>query len=296
MPTEPGSSVPRRQLGRHLRILREDAQVSVKLAAEQLEWSTPKIWRIESGATSLRALDVEAMCRLYGAPAETTAALMGLARESKARGWWHAYGDAIPAWFELYVSLETAASHLRQYGPELIPGLLQTAAYATEVFVLHHPDMPSEEVARGVAVRLERQKLLTRARPPAPRLAAVLSEAVLRRPLRDRAAMTEQFRHLLRVGRLPNVSIRVLPLRAGLHPGAVAGGSFTILDFPDLGLARGAEPTTVYSDGLTGALYLDKPDEIAAYEKVWASIVAATLDETQSMRLIAAIAKEHPTP
>lgn len=294
MPTEPGSSVPRRQLGRHLRILREEARFTVKLAAQQLEWSTPKIWRIEGGATSLRALDVEAMCRLYGASEKTTRALMGLARESNAKGWWHAYGDAIPAWFELYVSLESAASSLRQYEPELIPGLLQTAAYATEVFELHHPDMPPEEVSRGVAVRMERQKLLTQ--PSAPQLVAVLSEAALRRPLRDRAAMIEQFRHLLRAGRLPNVSIRVLPLRAGLHRGAFAGGSFTILDFPDLGLARGAEPTTVYSDGLTGALYLDKPDEIAAYEKVWASIVAAAFDETQSMRLIAAIAKEHPTP
>ena len=108
--------------------------------------------------------------------------------------------------------------------------------------------------------------------------------------------MTDQFRSLLRVGRLPNVSIRVLPLRAGLHRGATAGGSFTILDFPDLGNARGAEPSTVYSDGLTGALYLDKPAEVAAYGNLWASIVAASLDESQSMRLIAAIAKEHPSP
>lgn len=296
MPTEPGSTVPRRQLGRHLRQLREDAQMTIKLAAEELEWSAPKIWRIEGGATSMRALDVEAMCRLYGASPDTTAALMALARETRAKGWWHAYGDAIPTWFELYVSLESAASRLRKYEPELIPGLLQTAAYATEVFRLYGPDAHPDEVRRSVAVRMERQQLLTRTRPPAPQLHAVLNEASLRRPLRDRAAMIEQFRHLLRASRLPNVSIRVLPLRAGLHRGATAGGSFTILDFPDLGHARGAEPTTVYSDGLTGALYLDKPEEVAAYEKVWSSIVAATLDERQSMRLIAVIAKEHSSP
>lgn len=296
MPTDQGSTVPRRGLARQLRQLREDARITISLTAEELEWSTQKIWRIEGAETSMRALDVAAMCRLYEAPPDLTEALMALARETKAKGWWHAYGDAIPAWFELYVSMESAANHLRQYGPELIPGLLQTEAYATEVFQIHHPDMPADEVRRGVAVRMERQALLTRTRPPVPRLEAVLNEAVLRRSLRDPAAMVEQYRHLLRVGQLSNVSIRVLPLRAGLHSGAVAGGSFTILDFPDLGRARGAEPTTIYSDGLTGALYLDKPDEVAAYERVWASIVAASLDETQSMRLIAAIAKEHLTP
>lgn len=103
MSTAAGSTVPRRQLGRYLRQLREEARITVKAAADALEWSAPKIWRIEGGATSMRSLDVEAMCRIYGAPPEMTEALTGLARETKARGWWHSYGDAIPTWFELYV-------------------------------------------------------------------------------------------------------------------------------------------------------------------------------------------------
>lgn len=293
MAIDPGSTVPRRQLGRHLRQLREEAQITVKVAAEELEWSAPKIWRIEGGATSMRALDVEAMCRLYQASAETTLALMGLARETRAKGWWHSYGDAIPAWFELYVGLESAANRLRQYQPELVPGLLQTEEYAREVFQLGHSDMPAAEVERGVAVRLERQGLLTRTRPAAPRLEVVLNEAVLHRPLTDRAAMAQQLRHLVTVGEQPNVSVRVLPLRAGLHRAALAGGSFVILDFPDTGRVGGAEPTTVYSDGLTGALYLDKPTEAAAYNSVWAKIVTSTLDEAASSRLISATAKEY---
>src|SRR5687768_16016265 len=112
MTTDAGSTVPRRQLGRYLRQLREDARITVKAAADALEWSTPKIWRIESGIVSMRALDVEAMCRVYGAPADITQALMGLAKETKAKGWWHSYGDAIPGWFELYVGLESAANRL----------------------------------------------------------------------------------------------------------------------------------------------------------------------------------------
>lgn len=296
MATDPGSTVPRRQLGRYLRQLREEARVTVKLAAEELEWSAPKIWRIEGGATSMRALDVEAMCRLYGADADTTQALMGLAKETKAKGWWHSYGDSIPAWFELYVGLESAANRIRQYEPELIPGLLQTDDYATEVFRIGRPDMSHDDIRRGVAVRMERQGLLTRARPPVPRLEVVLNEATLRRSLRSRGEMADQLRHIGNVAALSNVSVRVLPFRAGIHPAAMSGGSFAILDFPDDGNVRGAEPTTVYCDGLTGSLYLDRPTEVAAYEAVWARIASSSLDELQSKRLIAAITKEYTSP
>jgi Domain of unknown function (DUF5753)/Helix-turn-helix domain len=290
--TDPGSTVPRRQLGRYLRQLREDARITVKLASEQLEWSAPKIWRIEGGATSMRALDVEAMCRLYGAAPEQTEMLMALARETKSKGWWHSYNDAIPAYFELYVGLESSAERLRQYEPELIPGLLQTEAYATEVFRTRDRRRTDEEVTRGVAVRKERQGLLLRTWPAAPRLEVVLNEGVLRRPLRDRAEMAQQLRHIVQVGALPNVVVRVLPYAAGIHPASMAGGSFVILDFPDHGDARGAEPTTVYSDGLTGSLYLDKPTEVEAYEEVWAAMMASALNEAQSKKLIAIIAKE----
>jgi transcriptional regulator with XRE-family HTH domain len=290
--TDQGSTVPRRQLGRYLRQLREEAQITVKAAADALEWSTPRLWRIEKGAVPMRALDVKNMCQVYGVPPDVTEALMGLAKETKARGWWHSYGDAIPAWFELYVGLESAASRLRQYEPELVPGLLQTKAYATETFRVARPAISQADLDRSVAVRLERQGLLTRRFPPAPRLEVVLNEAALRRPIRDRDAMAAQLEHLVDTASLPNVSIRVLPQRAGLHR-AMTCGSFTILEFPDGTGGRDGEPPTVYSDILTGALYLDKPAEVAAYADVWSSMVDACLHETRSMELIAAISREH---
>jgi transcriptional regulator with XRE-family HTH domain len=291
---DPGSTVPRRQLGRYLRQLREEAQITVKSAAEELEWSAPKIWRIESGATSMRALDVEAMCKIYGAPTEITQILMGLAKETKAKGWWHSYGDAIPVWFELYVGLESAASRIRQYEPELITGSLQTEAYATEVFRIADPKMTDAEIERRVAVRLGRQDLLARTRPPVPHLDVVLTEAALRRPLTRAGAMSEQLLHINEMSDLPNVSVRVVPLSAKLHRGAMAGGSFVILDFPTNGAHP--EPSTVYSEGLTGALYLDKPEEIAAYNELWVDLAPSCLTEPQSKKLIAAIAKEHRSP
>lgn len=256
--------------------------MTVKAAADALEWSTPKMWRIETGATSMRSLDVEAMCRLYGASPEITEALMGLAKETKARGWWHSYGDAIPEWFELYVGLEAGASRLRKYEPLLIPGLVQTKAYATQVYQVGRPDMTAEEIDRGVAVRLGRQALLTRTTPRAPQVDIMLDEAVLRR-----GVDAEQLHHIVTVSRQPNVSVRVLPFGMGLHRACMANGAFTILDFDG-----NKEPSVVYSDGLTGALYLDKPAEVAAYGDVWSAIEKRALNEAQSRKLIASVAGE----
>ena len=103
--TTTGFTVSRPQLGRHLRALRNEAKLTTKLAAQALEWSEPKLWRIETGQTTLRSLDVEAMCRIYGAPAEVMAGLTKLAKETRANGWWHAYDDVIPEWLNLYLGL-----------------------------------------------------------------------------------------------------------------------------------------------------------------------------------------------
>ena len=287
MPTmDTGSTVPRRQLGRELRKLREEAAVTVGAAAAALEWSGPKLWRIESGLTAVRVVDVRAMCELYGADGPTTEALAALARETRAKGWWHAYGDTIPAYFELYMGLEAAASKLRTYDPELVHGLLQTREYAAEVFRVGNPDWSEEEVERAVALRLRRQKLLRRPAPGPLVLDAVLNEAVLWR------APGAQLRHVAALSRRPNVTVRVLPFRAGIHPAAMASGSFTILDFPVTG-RRAPEPTTVYcADGLTGALYLDQPKEIDTYNMIWEGTVAACLPPADSRAYIEKIAEE----
>ena len=144
-----GSTVPRRQLGRYLRELRNRQGLTVRAAAERLEWSEAKMWRIETGQTSLRSFDVEAMCKIYGAPADLTEALMGLAKETKARGWWQAYGDVIPEGFDVYIGLEEAASQLSWYEPELVPGILQTEGYAR---TLSRPTIPTSVMRRSVAV------------------------------------------------------------------------------------------------------------------------------------------------
>ncbi|MCL7456243.1 helix-turn-helix domain-containing protein [Micromonospora sp. MSM11] len=283
MADDMGSTVPRRQLGRALRELRTEARMTLDGAAEALQCSRQKMWRIETGLGAVRAVDAKAMCELYGATAELTGALTALANETKAKGWWHSYDLAIPDWFEMYVGLESAASRLRGYDESLVPGLFQVPAYTRGVYQ-NRRDMSDAEFEQVLAVRRQRKALLTRKLPAAPALHSVLYEAVLLRNIGGRSAMAEQLTHLLALAELPNVSIRVLPLAAGAPYGALAG-TFMILDFP-LRNRVVPDPPVVYCESLTGALYLDRPAEIAAYERTWSSLDALALDEGESKQLL----------
>ncbi|MFD3971689.1 helix-turn-helix domain-containing protein [Streptomyces cyaneofuscatus] len=285
-----GSTVPRRQLGRHLRDLRNASRLTVRAAAKELEWSEPKIWRIETGQVSLRSLDVEAMCRTYGADPELTKGLMGLAKETKNRGWWHAYGDVIPETFDLYIGLEEAAERLSWYESELVPGLFQTPDYARALIKRSNPERDDAEVERRVHVRVTRQALLTRVTAP-PVVDVALNEAILRRPIGGNKVMAEQLEHLVHLNELENISIRVVPYAAGLHEGLMSG-PFVTLRFPVNGDSSYGEPPTVYVEGFTGALYLDKPNEIERYDSAFTSIWGSALDEAGSTSLLKQAVRE----
>lgn len=291
MPEEmTGSTVPRRQLGRYLRELRGEGGLTVRAAAKKLEWSETKIWRIESGQTALRSLDVEAMCRTYGAKAAITEALMGLAKETKAKGWWHAYGDVVPEWFDVYIGLEGAASQICSYESELIPGLFQTEDYARALIKARRRDDSDEEIDRRVHLRITRQALVRRATDP-PVIQVALSETILRRPVAGPEVIAPQLDHLAEAATLPNVSLRVVPFSAGLHDG-LQSGPFVVLRFPINGDGRDSEPSTVYQDGITGALYLDKPNEVEQYALAFESIWNAALDEASSRHVMHQAAEE----
>ncbi|MCG8915471.1 helix-turn-helix domain-containing protein [Actinokineospora sp. PR83] len=284
-----GSTVPRRQLGRYLRDLRGKARLTVRAAAEALEWSEAKIWRIETGQTSLRSLDAEAMCKVYGAPPEATGSLKELAKETKSKGWWHAFGDVLTNDFNLYVGLEEAASSLHWYQCELIPGLFQTPEYARVIFRGGRSDASEEVIERLVRLRVERQAILDRV-TAAPDVSVVINEAILRRPIGGPVVMGLQLDRLIEFGELPNVSIRVAPFSIGLHHGALTG-PFVIMRFPRYG-DRDPEPPTVFVDGFTGSLYLDKPSEVGKFDQAFSGLLAQIPDEKASKSLIHQAARE----
>ncbi len=259
---QPGSgpTVLRILLGSQLRNLRESKGITREDAGYTIRASGSKISRMELGRVSFKERDVTDLLALYGVenPGER-AALVDLARQANSPGWWHKYSDVLPDWFQVYVGLEEAATLIRVYELQFVPGLLQTAEYARAVVRLGQRGAPKEEIEHRVSLRMDRQRLL--ARPSAPRLWAVVDEAALRRPIGGVEVMRGQLERLIEVGKEPNVTLQIMPFRFGGH--AAESGPFTLMRFPELDL-----PDVVYIEQLTSAVYLDKREDVERYTEV----------------------------
>jgi len=244
-------------VGARLRRLRIEASLTREQAGEALRASEWKIHRLENGQVSFKDRDVADLLALYGVTdAGEVEALLAMAREANRRGWWHQYGELLPQWFRAYIDLESAASLIRTYQGQLVPGLLQTEEYARAVIEGGHAGGSPDEVERRVALRMARQALF--ARSDGRRLWAVVDEAALRRPVGGPEVMRTQIERLVEASKLRNVTLQVLPVSAGAHP-AILGG-FSILRFADQDL-----PDVVYVEHLTSAVYLNKPDHVDHY-------------------------------
>jgi transcriptional regulator with XRE-family HTH domain len=255
-----GPTALRILLGAQLRRLREAQGITLEEAGKVIRASGSKLSRLETGRVSFKDRDIADLLTFYGVTDEQQRdALRELARSANARGWWHDYSDILPSWFEAYVGLEEAATSIRAYEIQFVPGLLQTEDYARAVTMLGHLGAPAEEIDRRVRLRMARQALLAEPRPV--HLWAVLDEAVLRRPAGRPGVMRRQLQHLLEAADRPNVTIQVVPFRAGAH--AAAGGAFSILRFAERDL-----PDVVYLEQLTSALYLDKRETVDHYMAV----------------------------
>jgi transcriptional regulator with XRE-family HTH domain len=247
-------------LGSQLRRLREGRGISRDDAGYRIRASGSKISRLELGRVSFKERDVIDLLEMYGVTdAGERDALISLAREANSPAWWHKYSDVLPDWFQIYVGLEEAAELIRVYEIQFVPGLLQTEDYARAVIELGQPAAPPEEIERRVALRMGRQQLLVRNN--APRLWVMVDEAALRRPIGGRKVMQSQIERLMAIANEPNITLQVMPFRFGGH--AAEGGAFTLMRFPEEDL-----PDVVYIEQLTGALYLDKPDDVEKYSEV----------------------------
>lgn len=253
-----GPTVLRIALGGQLRRLRENRGISRESAGDAIRASHAKISRLELGRVGFKERDMIDLLDLYAVTDNGERdAFLALARQANAPGWWHRYGDVLPTWFETYLGLEQAATTIRGYEAQFIPGLLQTADYARAVVLLAHTGEPDDEIERRVDLRIRRQQILTRADEP-PTLWMVIDEGALRRPYGDASVLRGQIEHLIEITELPNVTVQIAPYAIGGH--AAAGGPFTILRFPEAEL-----PDIVYLEQLTSALYLDKRADLDQY-------------------------------
>jgi transcriptional regulator with XRE-family HTH domain len=269
----------RRRVGGELRQLREKTGKTLDEAAARLECSAAKISRIETGQVAVRPLDLRELLDFYDVTGARRAALLAVSRQ---RGKRPEYAGVIYDGYNLYLGYEEEAGEIREYQPQWIPGLLQTPAYAR---ALSGAAGSTPEIAeRRVELRMERQALLRRKNPPL--LSVVVDETVLRRPAAEPGLMSEQLRHLVKAAADPCVSVRVLPLAAGMHP-AQAGG-FIILGFADP-----ADPKVVYTDDLTEGRLTQEPDRVAHYVSAFEAIQSLALTPDESIELVHEVALTH---
>jgi len=283
MAIEHSPTVRRRRLALELRRLREAARLTCEEVADHLECSASKISRVETGRVSVSPRDVRDMLDLYGVPAAQRESLVQLARDSRQKGWWHAFSDTMQPQFATYVGLESAASEIRIYEVSLIPELLQTEDYARVVIRSGMMSSPSDDVERQVALRMARQPAITRDDPP--KVWAVLDEAALRRQVGGPGLMRLQLEHLLAQAALPNVAVQVIPFGGGAHP--AMGRPFIILVFPER-----VDTDVVYLEDLTSALYLEDVAEVDRYNVFFNHLRATALSFEDSSALITSVLKE----
>jgi hypothetical protein len=277
-------TVLRMILARQLQALRETAGMSYDQAAQAIyssEWTIRRMERAEGG---LKPLTVKSLLQAYGItdPGEIDA-FVGLARDASKPGWWHSYDDVLPSWFRIAIGLEESASLIRAYEPQVVPGLLQTEDYIRAITAASFPAATEDFAERAVALRLTRQHLLSRPEPPGYWI--VLDETVLRRPIGGRKIMRAQLEHLATLAERPNITIQVIPFAAGWHPALY--GMFSVFRFPDDQL-----PDIVYSEALTGAYYLSKPEEAARYTEALDQMCAQAAPPEQTVSILRDIMKE----
>ena len=273
-------TMQRRQLGGELRRLRQAAGLTLEAVRKELYFSESKISRIETGRMGAATDDIGRMLELYRVGPEQRAALLKAAEDARRRSWWQAYGDTtiVPL-----VGLEAAAQRISQYENMTIPALLQTADYARAVIAAERPDYSSERIARLVELRMNRQALLGVDDPPL--LSVVLEECVLRRPVGGRMVMWEQLHRLVQAAMLSNVTVQILPITVGEHPGMK--GAFTVYRFAEAGASD-----VVYLEHGGGDHYIESAEQTSQYVDAFDEIRGQALNPEHSIAFATKIVKE----
>jgi transcriptional regulator with XRE-family HTH domain len=281
MVTGKSSTVRQRELGRRLRELRNQHELTVEDVGEKLLCSATKISRLETGMRRPSLRDVRDLCTLYGVDELASAELMTLARDAREPSWWDKYDDLNLA---MLIGLEQEALALTCYSMYYMPALLQTEDYARAIIRAIAPKMDPGIYQQRVEVRLRRQQLLEGANRP--RYRVLLDEAVLRRWVGGTAVMAAQLDKVLEDAREDKVTVQIVPFDAGAY--AAADGYFVLLEFDEANL-----PPVVFIEGLTKNQYLEHKAEIARYREVIENLRDSALSPRNSLLYMEEIRKSY---
>jgi len=290
-----GPVVPRRRLGAELRTLREQAGLTIEEVAEELECSVSKVSRLETGHGIPKSRDVRDLLDRYEVTDEARRdRLMRWVRDGQRQGWWHDFSDVLapdpedpllPDNFSRYVALEQDASEVRSFESTIVHGLLQTEDYARAVLSAVSTADPAA-TDRLVELRMRRQERLYVDEDPL-KIHLILDEAVLRRPVGGEHVMRAQLKRLVADAQRPNVTLQVLPLRVGAHPGTV--GPFGVLAFPGSN-----DDGVVYVEGHLSDIYHEKERDVEAFERIFCDLVAMSMTVERSVAFISAVLLDCP--
>jgi transcriptional regulator with XRE-family HTH domain len=275
----------KRWIAFELRRLREKSGRTRQEAANRLGRAVAQIGHLETGRNLPSAGDVEVLLTWYGHPERIEFFRDLLKRAKKGRDWWIGFADAVPDYFALFLGLEASAVQVQSYDALVIPGILQTPAYAAAIIRAGEPQ-PDREVARRIELRMARQQLVERADDPV-RVWSVLDEAVLHRQVGGADVMREQLERLVKLAERPNVDIQVLPFTAGAHAGTE--GAFTLLTFPP---ELDSDPGAVYVETRVRGIYYEDPAEILLYQQALTRLQVQALTPEASPAMVMQIAEE----
>ncbi|MGW3568571.1 helix-turn-helix domain-containing protein [Streptomyces sp. NPDC000941] len=272
----------RRQLGAMMRKFRARKGMTLEEAGQLVGVSKATVSRYETQEGPVKWPIVDALCREYGASDAERKAVVSLAKDAKQQGWWSTFADSIPETLNLLLTLEDEAVREDHFACVYVPGLLQTRGYMEAVQHACEMRLSPEEIERQVDIRMKRQEILSRPKPP--HLWAVLDESVVRRVVGSPAVMRDQLDHLLLANESPNITLQVLPFSKGAHSAAM--GSFVILG--------GAEPSldVVYVDIQVSSIFMEKDEELERYRLAFDYIRAQAMDMASSSRFIKRVREE----
>jgi len=264
------SSSPRALLGAELRHAREKAGLSQEELGGRLFVSGSFIGQLEAGTRRMQPDYARMLDEVLGMADFFT-------RNCKA-----AAKSRYPEHFAEAAEAEAVATAIREYAPLLIPGLLQTPAYARAVNRAYAPTAPEEVIEEWVAGRMERIRLLDD--PTRPLLWTVLDEAALRRETGGRAVMAEALRHIVGLARRNRVIVQVLPFSAGAH--SAMEGSLKLMEFEDA-------PPLVYLEGVGTGRLEDDPATVKRHKLAYELLTASALSPQKSLAQIEALAQDY---
>jgi transcriptional regulator with XRE-family HTH domain len=267
-------------LGAGLRDLRKDAGLTGRQLALLAGWHSSKVSKLEYGKQTPSDEDVHTWCRHCGVPDQADDLIAAVRDiESMYVEWRRRLRTGTRRRQEKSVALEAETRLLRWYEPVLVPGILHTAEYAAAVLrqVIDFYEIP-DDLAAGVAARMERQQILYNGRH---RFHFILAEQVLLTPVGDAHVMIEQLDRLLTVLSLPQVRLGIITARAAYR---VPTNQFIMFD-----------DRVVHVETISAELAVTQPREIAIYSKAFQQLSQlASYGQGAKEQISAALAKLRP--